>query len=95
MDPLKKITDDQQVQEEPKEKEQQQVDIEQTIESLIHNLGPLDHREMMLDMYKNCSLCGNELEYVHVTHFTHLEVEEEAFCPSCNVRMKQETHKLQ
>ncbi|NQZ00508.1 MAG: hypothetical protein HRT45_07550 [Bdellovibrionales bacterium] len=94
MDPLKKIMEDRQAQEEPKEKEQQ-IDVEQTIESLLHNLGPIDHKEMMLEHYNNCSLCGTELEFVHVTHFTHLEVEEEAHCPNCKVRMKQEKHSLQ
>lgn len=94
MDPVKKITEDQQqAQEEPSENKN--LDVEQSIESLLQSLGPLDYKQMMLDMHNTCSLCGGELEFVHVTHFTHLEVEEESHCPSCNVRTKKEIHKLQ
>jgi len=94
MDPLKKIMDDlkDMAQEEPTTCNPQ---VEATVEAMLHNLTPLDHRQNLIEYYNNCSICGTELEFTHVTHFTHFDVEEEGHCPSCQIRMKKESHKLQ
>jgi len=52
-------------------------------------------REMFLDDYTFCPLCGDELLYTHVTQFIQHEVNEEAHCHSCKIRVKQNTHGLQ
>lgn len=45
--------------------------------------------------YHQCCLCGTELQYTHVTNFIREEVKEEAHCPSCQVRTKEQQHRLQ
>lgn len=94
MDPLKKIMEDLKnvAQEEPTN---ESLEIEATVEAMLHNLSPIDHKQNLIEYYNNCSICGTELEFTHVTHFTHFEVEEEAHCPSCKIRMKKESHGLQ
>ncbi len=52
-------------------------------------------RERFLDDYHYCPLCGDELIYAHVTHFADCVVNEQAECPSCHVRVKNNNHKLQ
>lgn len=52
------------------------------------------HREQFLDDYHHCCLCGSELVFTHNTNFIALDVKEEAFCPSCNIRTKQNDHRL-
>jgi len=52
-------------------------------------------REMFLDEYSFCPLCGDELMYVHVTEFVSQSVCEQAFCNSCHVQVKKNSHALQ
>lgn len=56
---------------------------------------PLNATEQFLEDYHNCCLCGSELMFTHVTDFILLDVKEEAYCMTCNVRTKQQTHRLQ
>ena len=51
--------------------------------------------EQMLEDYHTCCLCGSSLDFTHVTHFVTQEVTEEAFCTSCNIRSKEDVHRLQ
>ncbi|OFZ12055.1 MAG: hypothetical protein A2Z20_07440 [Bdellovibrionales bacterium RBG_16_40_8] len=53
------------------------------------------HRELFLDDYTYCPLCGDELLYTHNTHFSHLEVAEEAHCQCCKIRIKNNNYRLQ
>lgn len=80
-----------------KEMQNQMVQIqdESKIITQINIIPSRNHREEFLDDYYNCALCGSEMTYTHVTHFGQQVVEEEAFCPSCNIRTKQESHRLQ
>ncbi len=66
-------------------------------ETKIHyaELSQTDFREQQLEDHHHCCLCGTELVLTHVTHFTHLEVTEEAHCPSCHVRNRKVQHRLQ
>ncbi|MCC7405635.1 MAG: hypothetical protein IT288_14645 [Bdellovibrionales bacterium] len=52
-------------------------------------------REAFLEDYHHCCLCGSELIFTHNTNFLTLEVKEEAFCSACNIRTKQDQHRLQ
>jgi Na+-transporting NADH:ubiquinone oxidoreductase subunit NqrF len=52
-------------------------------------------REMFLDDYTFCPLCGDELLYTHVTQFVECAVAEEAHCEKCKIRVKQNGHTLQ
>ena len=82
MDAKKLIMDDQTAQEEPQ------------VIAEIH-VNQISHREQFVLEYTTCCLCGTELEFTHVTNFSHQEVIEEAYCPSCNIRAKKESHGLQ
>ena len=42
-----------------------------------------------------CVLCGEDLAFQHKTDFVELTVAEEAHCPRCNIRNRQEVYKLQ
>ena len=66
-----------------------------TVEAVIHRSEPLDHRQNMIEYFNNCSMCGSELEFTHVTQFQYGEVQMEGHCPCCEVRLKDETHRLQ
>ncbi|MEQ1664683.1 MAG: hypothetical protein ABL927_04835 [Bdellovibrionales bacterium] len=61
----------------------------------VNWLASVDPREEFLDDYHHCPLCGNELIYTHNTQFIHNFVTEEAQCPSCNVKVKNNQHSLQ
>ena len=54
-----------------------------------------ERNELIAEEYNSCPLCGNELEFTHVTHFAHNTVSEEAFCYICNISAKKDDHKLQ
>jgi hypothetical protein len=64
---------------------------------IVHqwNIQPISEAEAFLEDYSHCSLCGEELVFTHVTHFLYGQVDEEAECPSCQVRMKKQSHSLQ
>jgi hypothetical protein len=52
-------------------------------------------REKFIEDYHFCPLCGDELLYTHNTHFADSVVKEEAQCQACNIRVKNNDHKLQ
>lgn len=54
-----------------------------------------ERNQMLIEQYNNCELCGTEMIFTHVTQFTFLQVEEEAFCPHCNMSTITQTHSLQ
>ena len=70
-------------------------ELEKSLKEHYQKLSPSDYRREWIDSHNNCCICGSELEFAHVTHFTHLEVQEEAFCPSCRIRTRNEAHRLQ
>ena len=65
------------------------------VEAVIHRSEPMDHRQNMIEYFNNCCICGSELEFTHVTQFQYGEVKMEGFCPCCEVRLKDEVHRLQ
>jgi DNA-directed RNA polymerase subunit RPC12/RpoP len=68
---------------------------ERTVVAEFHIESPANSQEQFLLDYYTCCLCGGELEFTHITHFVDQEVLEETRCPSCNVKTKKETHRLQ
>ena len=64
---------------------------------IVHewNIQPINAAEAFKEDYNTCSLCGTELVFTHVTNFLYGQVDEEAECPSCQVRMKKQCHSLQ
>ncbi len=52
-------------------------------------------REQFLEEYNYCSFCGSEYLFTHVTDFIEGQVKEEAYCMTCQIRTKQNDHKLQ
>jgi DNA-directed RNA polymerase subunit RPC12/RpoP len=66
-----------------------------TISEISVNIQWPSPRDQFIEDYSYCALCGDELIYTHNTHFVNLQVEEEAHCPSCNIRTKTAQHKLQ
>jgi len=94
MDALKKAKDGYEDLQETEQLTMEQM-AELTIESVIHRTGPLDHRQNMIEYLNNCSICGSDLDFTHVTDFRHGEVKMEGYCSCCQVQLKNETHKLQ
>lgn len=43
----------------------------------------------------NCVLCGDALHFKHKTDFVEQSVQEDAQCPSCGVRTRQNLYRLQ
>jgi predicted nucleic acid-binding Zn ribbon protein len=48
-----------------------------------------------VDEHLHCVLCGSELRFQHKTDFIEQIVAEEAHCPICNVRNRQQSYRLQ
>lgn len=94
MDAIKKAKDGQENEHETQELSLQ--DLKQmTVEAIVHRTSPLDHRQNMIEYYNNCSMCGSDLDFSHVTQFQYNEVKVEGHCPCCQVQLKNETHQLQ
>ena len=70
-------------------------DLSAPVSVQLHKMTAAEWRDEAVEDYLNCCLCGSELTFTHVTHFVRLEVEEEAHCPSCRIRAKQNTYRLQ
>lgn len=70
-----------------------------TIATIDVNLIPsVDKRtwiEESVNEHFHCVLCGSELDIHHKTDFITQEVQEEAHCPSCNIRNRQSAYSLQ
>ena len=75
-------------------KEEETPSTEPQIVAEFHIIDRPNHREEFLEAYHNCCLCGSELVFTHNTNFITLEVKEEAFCTACNIRTKQDDHRL-
>jgi hypothetical protein len=54
-----------------------------------------DWREQYMEDHFQCCLCGQNLNFSHVTNFSTLEVAEEAHCMSCKIRAKKHQYVLQ
>ncbi len=65
------------------------------IESFFHKLDPSEKRAQFLDEHLHCPICGTELVLTHVAQFVRLEIEEEAHCSSCAIRVRAITHRIQ
>ena len=94
MDAIKKAKDGQETQLETQDINLQELK-QMTVEAIMHGTDPMDHRQNMIEYYNNCSICGSELDFTHVTQFQYSEVKVEGHCPCCNVQLKNETHRLQ
>ncbi len=67
-----------------------------TIASIDINLvGSKEWLEESLGEHLNCVLCGDALRFKHKTDFVEQTVQEDAQCPSCNVRTRQNIYRLQ
>ncbi|MCB0422720.1 MAG: hypothetical protein KDD61_17100 [Bdellovibrionales bacterium] len=55
----------------------------------------IDYKEMALYAYNHCDLCGGPLEFFHVGNFMDLTMEEEKYCPTCNIHSDKTWHKIQ
>ncbi len=61
--------------------------------SYFENANSLKHREFIISQ-NNCILCGTVLELKHISDRQILEVQEEAFCPQCEVKTRNRKHTL-
>ena len=68
---------------------------EPTVVAEFKIIPPTHPRDQFIEDYTYCCLCGSELIFTHVTNFIQGEVKEEAHCSSCNIRAKQNIHRLQ
>lgn len=71
-----------------------------TVTSIDINLPPpkVERQEWLAESVSehfHCVLCGGELTFKHKTNFVEQVVSEEAHCPSCNVRNRQNHYSLQ
>lgn len=70
-----------------------------TIATIDVNLIPkMSSREWIdgtVEEHFHCVLCGGELRFRHKTDFIEQVVAEEAHCPTCNVRNREQTYRLQ
>jgi hypothetical protein len=70
-------------------------DMTSTVESQLRGLSAQDWREEAIDHYLNCYLCGGKLNFSNRTDFAELTVQEESHCVHCQIRSKQQVHRLQ
>jgi len=68
---------------------------EELIDLTLADLGKIDFKEQYLENYQCCCLCGTDLYFTHVTNFVEQDVQEESWCPSCNIRQQKQGHSLQ
>lgn len=66
-----------------------------TIEVNLHSVSHKDWLNESIEDHLNCVLCGEVLRFKHKTDFIEQSVHEDAQCPSCGVRTRQSTHRLQ
>lgn len=55
----------------------------------------IDRIEQTLEEYRNCVLCGTQLEFHVQTDFIQGKVTEESTCPECKIRKKSQSFQLQ
>lgn len=68
---------------------------EELMNLTLADLSKIDFKEQFLENYQSCCLCGTELYFTHVTNFVQFDVQEESWCPSCNIRQQKNAHTLQ
>lgn len=61
----------------------------------INDISAQERNRLLAEEYNSCELCGTELIFSHVSNFSMLEVDEEAYCPHCRISTITQTHKLQ
>lgn len=71
------------------------LDLNESIKTHVSRMTSTDWRDQALHDYYKCIVCGSDLEFTHVTHFTHLSVEEDVHCGQCKMQAKRITHSLQ
>jgi DNA-directed RNA polymerase subunit RPC12/RpoP len=71
------------------------LDLMAPVSAHIHAMTHQDWQRQRLEDLLECAICGSELMFTHVTHFINQETEEEAHCPSCRIRVRQQRHRLQ
>lgn len=55
----------------------------------------LTHQERYVFEHQTCAMCESELEITHDINRSELRVKEEAFCPSCGIRVRSSHHLMQ
>jgi hypothetical protein len=45
--------------------------------------------------FNQCCLCGTDLKFTHKADYENLMIQEEAFCPACSIKTKNNSHILQ
>ncbi len=63
--------------------------------NLVPKVSKDDWRQEVLQDHFQCVLCGTALTFRHKTDFITQIVTEDAHCPSCQVRNRQASHRLQ
>ncbi len=66
-----------------------------TIDVNLHTPTHADWLTESVDDHLKCVLCGESLEFKHKTNFVEQMVHEDAQCPSCGVRTRQNAYRLQ
>jgi len=42
--------------------------------------------DTILECIEKCAICGGKLQFVHVTNYMMLKVDEETKCPDCGIK---------
>lgn len=45
--------------------------------------------------FNHCCLCGTSLQFTHKADYQNMTIQEEAFCPACSIKTKNNSHILQ
>ncbi|OQW47419.1 MAG: hypothetical protein A4S09_15335 [Proteobacteria bacterium SG_bin7] len=45
--------------------------------------------------FNQCCLCGTDLNFTHKVDYENRTIQEEAFCPACSIKTKNNNHILQ
>ncbi|MBX3023264.1 MAG: hypothetical protein KF799_16440 [Bdellovibrionales bacterium] len=65
------------------------------INLVVPKISKNEWMQESLQDHLQCVLCGTALEFKHKTDFIAQTVSEDAHCPSCQVRNRQTSHRLQ
>lgn len=63
--------------------------------NLIPKISAKEWLAETVEEHFHCVLCGGELSFRHKTDFVAQSVVEDAHCPTCNVRNRQQNYRLQ
>lgn len=53
-----------------------------------------NYEEVIAD-FNQCCLCGTKLKFTHKADYEQMLIQEEAFCPACSIKTKNNSHILQ